>query len=395
MKTNSNLLSVFLLFVPYIAVSCSGNKQQGKAEITGTDSLPVQEVKAKIADTITTDSLKTINVNPEHEPLDFVIEPICRSRYEGEEISPELLSIKTEYDYYPLSSKSVNLIICNRSEKEYTCGDDYSLEYFDEKKGIWEPQPVNPISEDMLWIISPQYYSARFQNITLYTDYSPNRPGKYRITKPFNNDKEIASAEFEIIDRKDVEKKLMRKLRDYLNGKDNNDTISQNFISADTRGNDTLYVHLKNNSLKYREMFRSKVLNYSALALHGETVNPPLKTRTVSDTMNISMKTEKTVYPVSSEYIPVIITNNNDREIFFGLDYEIARKEGDKWIPLNTKSVVNSVGIGIKKGGTHHFNASLFRLVNDIKPGLYKVYKPIGFDGSIEKWYMSAEFTIK
>ena len=225
MKTSKSLLSTFILVLFFIIASCNENKKHSKADNYTTDSILAQEMLSKEYDKIPiTDTMKTTPVKSNHGPLDFVIEPICRSRYEGEEISSALLSIKTEYDYYPLSSKSVNLIICNRSEKEYTCGDDYSLEYFDEKKGIWEPKPVNPISEDMLWIISPQYYSARFQNITLYTDCSPNRPGKYRITKPFNNDKEIASAEFEIIDRKDVEKKLMRKLRDYLNGKDNNDT---------------------------------------------------------------------------------------------------------------------------------------------------------------------------
>ena len=34
-------------------------------------------------------------------------------------------------------------------------------------------------------------------------------------------------------------------------------------------------------------------------------------------------------------------------------------------------------------------------LFNDNKPGVYIVYKRIGFDNSREDWFMSAEFRIK
>ena len=96
-----------------------------------------------------------------------------------------------------------------------------------------------------------------------------------------------------------------------------------------------------------------------------------------------------------TEEIPVKIYNNNDRMLFFGLDYGIARKEGDEWLVLNTSTVWNSVGILIQKGRDYNFKAHMYNLVNDNKPGTYKVYKRIGFDGTRKEWYMSAEFKLE
>ena len=107
------------------------------------------------------------------------------------------------------------------------------------------------------------------------------------------------------------------------------------------------------------------------------------------------MKTEKTVYHVGTKEITVIISNNNSRTLFFGVDYGIARKKGDEWIALNTSTVFNSLGIGVEKGRNYDFKAWMYNLVNDNKPGTYKIYKRIGFDGSRKEWYMSAEFRIE
>lgn len=81
--------------------------------------------------------------------------------------------------------------------------------------------------------------------------------------------------------------------------------------------------------------------------------------------------------------------------LFFGVDYGIARKEGDEWLVLNTSTVWNSVGILIQKDRDYNFKAHMYNLVNDNKPGTYKVYKRIGFDGSRKEWYMSAEFKLE
>lgn len=174
------------------------------------------------------------------------------------------------------------------------------------------------------------------------------------------------------------------------------DTIHENFSTACQRyDGDTIEVGLINNAMPYQEMFRRKILNYSALDFGKIEPPQPLPFTTTSDTMGISMKTEKTVYPVGTKEITVIISNNNSRTLFFGVDYGIARKKGDEWIALNTSTVFNSLGIGVEKGRNYDFKAWMYNLVNDNKPGTYKIYKRIGFDGSRKEWYMSAEFRIE
>lgn len=286
------------------------------------------------------------------------------------------------------------MFVTNKSGGEYTCGDEYSIAYYNEKDKTWEPLPVNPISEDMLWIISP-YHNVRMQTIHIYTDITPNRPGKYRIYKPFNNDTEVAFAEFEMVDNKGV-RKLMDSMWKKVTSLPRTDTISENISTAcQLHDGDTISVGLINNNMPYQEMFRKRILNYSALDFGKITPTQPLPFTTTSDTMDISMRTEKPVYPVGTEEIPIKIFNNNDRMLFFGLDYGIARKEGNEWLVLNTSTVWNSVGILIEKGRDYNFKAHMYNLVNDNKPGTYKVYKRIGFDGSRKEWYMSAEFKLE
>ena len=236
------------------------------------------------------------------------------------------------------------------------------------------------------------------QTIHIYTDITPNRPGKYRIYKPFNDDTEVAFAEFEMVDNKGV-RKLMDSMWKKVTSLPRTDTIREireNISTAcQLHDGDTISVGLINNAMPYQEMFRRRILNYSALDFGKITPTEPLPFTTTSDTMDISMRTEKPVYPVGTEEIPVKISNNNDRMLFFGLDYGIARKEGDEWLVLNTSTVWNSVGILIQKGRDYNFKAHMYNLVNDNKPGTYKVYKRIGFDGTRKEWYMSAEFKLK
>lgn len=390
MKTTTTLL--FALIMLLTGCNNAGKRQ---TESSNTDAVTlradtVMPQKETAADTVLADTMR----HDSAEVFIPVIVPYCNDIPTGKEISPALLSLRTEFDYYPLPTNEITVFITNKSGREYTCGDEYSIAYYNEKDKTWKPLPVNPISEDMLWIISP-HHNVRMQTIHIYTDIVPNRPGKYRIYKPFNNDTEVAFAEFEMVDNKGV-RKLMDSMWKKVTSLPRTDTIRENISTAcQLHDGDTISVGLINNAMPYQEMFRRRILNYSALDFGKITPTEPLPFTTTSDTMDISMRTEKPVYPVGTEEIPVKISNNNDRMLFFGLDYGIARKEGDEWLVLNTSTVWNSVGILIEKGRDYNFKAHMYNLVNDNKPGTYKVYKRIGFDGSKKEWYMSAEFKLE
>lgn len=366
-----------------------------KKETYPVNAAALQENTATLQKETVADTVKSTIVRQDTgEVFIPVIVPYCNNIPTGKEISPALLSIHAEYDYYPLPTNEITIFVTNKSSKEYTCGDEYSIAYYNGKNKSWESLPVNPIREDMLWILS-SYQSNRMQTIHIYTDITPNRPGKYRIYKSFNNDTEVAFAEFEMVDNKGV-RKLMDILVDIIRKYPKADTIHENFSTACQRyDGDTIEVGLINNAMPYQEMFRRKILNYSALDFGKIELPQPLPFTTTSDTMGISMKTEKAVYPVGTKEITVIISNNNSRTLFFGVDYGIARKKGDEWIALNTSTVFNSLGIGVEKGHNYDFKAWMYNLVNDNKPGTYKIYKRIGFDGSRKEWYMSAEFRIE
>lgn len=329
--------------------------------------------------------------------MTYKLKPIPRDIPTGQAINPDSLSMRTEYDYYPLSTTKIKVIITNLSHHEYECGENYSLAYFDEQRNTWETLPTNPIINNILWIFVPENPTHE-QTIELYTSEIPNRPGKYRIYKAFNRETKVAYAEFELVDKKGV-KRLRERIDNYWrkNRMVSNDTTAQNIHSTWIQNDDgdTIYVGLMNNTPHFQEMFRRKVVSYSAVS-HGEIQYNVLFTQSASsDTLHVTMRTELPVYPVGTEVVSVELTNNNPRILFFGEQYHVVRKEGNRWVFLYDGGVWNDLGHGLKQGGTSHFKARLRPVVNANKPGVYKVIKEVGFSGSSQKWFMGAEFRIK
>lgn len=306
------------------------------------------------------------------------------------DMNPDSLSMKTEYDYYPLSTTEVKVIITNHSRMEYEGGEDYNLDYYNESKQQWEPLPVPPIVNDVLWLLPPEH-SPYEQTIEFYTRQVPNRPGKYRITKAFSG--KAAYAEFEMVDKKGVER--LRKRIDDCWLKNKNCITAENIIMTYTQDGDTIFVVLINNAPRFQEMLRREIVNYSAINCGKVRQPAPFLHSAFLDTLQISMKTEKAVYPIGAKSVKVTLTNNNTQSLFFGKRYTVARKEGKQWIILNSNSYCDDIGIIMEQGQTHQFTADLYPLFNDNKPGIYRVYKEIEFYDSSEKWYMAAEFKIE
>lgn len=323
------------------------------------------------------------------ETTSFVLQPVPRDIPTGEAINPDSLSMQTEYNYYPLATTEVKVIITNHSHFEYECGESYSLAYYNSKQKSWETLPTNPIVNSILWIFPPENPTHE-QTVRLYTSEVPNRAGKYRIYKAFN--RKVAYAEFELVDEAGA-KRLRRQMDAAWNGK----TISsQNIYGSYMRG-DSIFVDLINNSIHFQKLFRKEMLNYSAIN-YGVVREPsPVTQRAYTDTLQISMKTEKPVYPIGTESVNVILTNKNlsQQNLFFGEYYFVARKQGNQWIPLYDNSLVQDIGILLKPYSDYQFKAKLYPLFNNNTSGQYRVYKEVEFDGTDRKWYMIAEFKIE
>ena len=314
----------------------------------------------------------------------------------GEAIDPDSLSMRTEYDYYPLATTEVKVIVINYSRQEYDCGERYSLAYHDEKRNAWEILPTNPVINDILWIFPTGY--PHEQIIPLYTAEVPNRPGKYRVYKAFNRNTKVAYAEFEMVDTKGV-KRLRERIDDYWDKNMSNpcDTVAQNTHSTwiQQDDGDTIVVGLRNNTPRFQDMFRRKVVSYSAVSHGVVREDVPFTEKTFPDTLQVTMRTERPVYPVGTETISVALTNQSPQGLFFGEAYQVARKEGNRWILLHNDDAWNEIGLGLSRGGTRRFTVRLRPIVNDNKPGVYKVIKEIGFENTSRKWFMGAEFRIE
>ena len=98
------------------------------------------------------------------------------------------------------------------------------------------------------------------------------------------------------------------------------------------------------------------MLNYSAINYGAVRKPSPFTQRAYTDTLQISMKTEKPVYPIGTESVNVILTNKNlsQQNLFFGEYYFVARKQGEQWIPLHDNSLVHDIGIILKPDGDYH-----------------------------------------
>ena len=127
-----------------------------------------------------------------------ILHPVPRNIPTEKNVNPDSLSMHTEYASYPLSTTEVKIAVFNHSQQKYTCGNDYSLAFYNNSNQQWEALPTSPAFEDIGWVLLPKYPPHQ-QTIKLHTSEVPNRPGKYRIYKTFYRDtKEVAYAEFEI-----------------------------------------------------------------------------------------------------------------------------------------------------------------------------------------------------
>ena len=290
------LASLILLCSCHSTTSKKGQEQEYEA-----DSVPQQEELCP--DSMSETAPVSLEKEQEESPnaISLILRPVPRDIPMGEAVSPALLSMKTEYDYYPLSTTEVKITVTSYSQQEYTCGNDYSLAYYNDNMQQWETLPADPIIEDILWILQPEYPSGE-QTIKLYTSEVPNRAGKYRIYKAFNRNTKTAYAEFELVNEAGA-KRLRRQMDAAWNG----ETISsQNIYGSSMRG-DSIFIDLINNSIHFQKLFRKEMLNYSAINYGAVRTPSPFTPKAYADTLQISMKTEKPVYQQELEPAKLIL----------------------------------------------------------------------------------------
>ena len=391
MKTNA----LFQLFVAVACMMCAGCTGKRKAQ---SDVALVKETPPAVQSPEVTDDTLAVE-EPDTEtstdnlprPVAMVLEPVARDIPVGRPLSADSLSMRTEYDYYPVATSKVKVFITNRANQKYDSGERYSLVYYNEALKQWEPQPTNPIINDVLWVFTPDYPTHR-QTIQFYTD--KNRPGRYRIYKSFNRNTRTAYAEFELVS-KAQHQKLLDKINWY-GEKHPKDRVIENLNTWGFQDNDTLYMSCMVNSEALQKEFRQKVLNYAAIVVNDgkEDVATYFTQPMCTDTFGIKMYTEKAVYPLNTESVAVRIVNRSGRSISMGSPYQVLRKEGEKWLSLPGATVWTLEERFLPSNKIYPFSACLYPSLHVLTPGIYRVVKEMDIGDNYRDWYFAAEFRI-
>lgn len=388
------LLKCFYGLFLIMLCSCNTNTSKTRQANSPKDSSETLALEHHI-DSVRTNNQEVEDKTPSSDLVspNIMLEPVPRVVPNGEIIDINILSMCTEFDYYPLSTTEVKVFITNHLEiKDFSTGESYSLVY--NNKGSWEPLPTNPIVNDVGWVF-PEKESTHEQKIKLYTDKIPNRPGKYRIYKVFTNSK-VSYAEFEMLSINGI-MKLSQKINEYFDRHRNEENVLIQNLSTWGVRDDTIDMGWKLNNNHMRELFKKHILNYSAVSINnGKETEPAIFNKPMySDTLNITMRTAKAVYPVGTKLVTVELVNKADKRLSMGTDYYVIHKKENRWVFLNGNTLWNMLEIMVSNEKPYTFSANLYPMLNDIKPGIYRVIKDVERGDSLGTWTMAAEFRIE
>ncbi len=308
----------------------------------------------------------------------------------------EPITIKSVWDYYPASTQIVNVNAISPSGRHFNDDDAYKLEIM--RDSLWINVALDSITGVSYGKIVTDDSCCHTQHITLKAS-APLVPCVYRVLR-VGEDGDTVRTGFEVLSGKDVVRRLNNGIiMDYFSAEntEKDDTITANICAWGVAANDTIDIELRHDTPEFHERFYKKVLSYSALRFNGRSRPNVYSGPIITDTLGVSMTTDAEVYPDTISEVTFFIHNKSDRTLCYGTPYTVARKIDGLWEELYQGGIWNMPLYGLHAGASSEFmKANLHRLVNDITPGEYIIYKNVYFDGDKDnRWNISARFTIK
>ena len=114
-----------------MCVGCTG-KRKAQSDIALVKETPPAVQSLEVTDdTLVVEEPDTeTSTDTPPQPVAMVLEPEVRDIPSGLPLSADSLSMRTEYDYYPVATSKVKVIITSRANREYDSGEGYSLVYY-------------------------------------------------------------------------------------------------------------------------------------------------------------------------------------------------------------------------------------------------------------------------
>ena len=116
-----------------MCAGCTGKRKAQSDVALVKETPPAVQSPEVTDDTLAAEEpdTETSTDNPPR-PVAMVLEPVVRDIPVGRPLSADSLSMRTEYDYYPVATSKVKVFITNRANQKYDSGERYSLVYYNE-----------------------------------------------------------------------------------------------------------------------------------------------------------------------------------------------------------------------------------------------------------------------
>ena len=157
-------------------------------------------------------------------------------------------------------------------------------------------------------------------------------------------------------------------------------------------------VYMAINTPFWHREFRKYLSDSPYVKFSGPSKPEPISdlVDSVASPYNIKLKPEKPAFSVNSQDVSFILTNESEENIDFGVGYVIGYKGEDGiWYQLPNPEFWIDLGISLQPTGSYTVEASMFPKLNDNKPGVYRLYKQIRFEGEKKKFWLMTEFILK
>ncbi len=136
------------------------------------------------------------------------------------------------------------------------------------------------------------------------------------------------------------------------------------------------------NTAERRRLFHQKVYDAPILKFVGPESPIRMSKTGVSDTLGISIRPTKDVFPLTADAVTFILKNNSNSELTCGEHCEIAFLDAEGvWRKLPRNEIVNDIGYEVRPNGSRTVSGRLNPKAFPTPATRYRYFYPIRYEG--------------